>query len=147
IKRYDGTTGAFLGVFVAPQGIRTFDDFDFGPDGNIYVTDDVHGSILRFSGLNGAPLPSALQSGANFITPGSGGLSSPADVVFMPQRTSATTQITLPSLTAPSNQSVVEATPTSINLGSFTDPNPDSPWNVDVTWGDGTPDGTFTAFT
>jgi hypothetical protein len=149
IKRYDGTTGAFLGVLVAPQGFRSFDDFDFGPDGNLYLTDDAHHSILRFSGLTGAPMPSFGQSGANFITPGSGGLANPADVMFLPQTAAATTQVTVnnvaPTVTAPADQTAVEGTAQTFSLGSFTDPGPDGPWNVDVNWGDGSTDTVFSA--
>ena len=34
----------------------------------------------------------------------------------------------------------------SVNLGSFSDPGPDSPWAVDVDWGDGSTHTTFTAY-
>ena len=46
-----------------------------------------------------------------------------------------------PVVTAPASQIVTSGTATPINLGSFTGGN--GPWNVDVTWGDGTPDTTF----
>jgi hypothetical protein len=49
-----------------------------------------------------------------------------------------------PSVTAPANQSANEGAPTSFSLGSFTDPGPDSPWSVDVDWGDGSAHTTFT---
>ena len=41
------------------------------------------------------------------------------------------------TVTAPANQSANEGASTSFNLGSFTDVNGDSPWLVDVDWGDG----------
>jgi hypothetical protein len=48
-----------------------------------------------------------------------------------------------PSVTAPADQSSTEGASTSFNLGSFTDPGPDSPWAVDVDWGDGSAHTTF----
>src|SRR5207237_5911362 len=48
-----------------------------------------------------------------------------------------------PSVTAAADQSASEGTAQSFNLGSFTDPGPDSPWAVDVAWGDGSPHTTF----
>src|SRR5207302_8841344 len=41
-----------------------------------------------------------------------------------------------PSVTAPNNQSSNEGSAHSFDLGSFTDPGADSPWTVDVSWGD-----------
>ena len=91
VKRYDGTTGAFKGVFVAadadlishPLGLT------FGPDGNLYVADFGIGAVLRFQGPSGpapgAPMPSAGNSGAIFVAPGSGGLlARPLGVIFGP---------------------------------------------------------------
>jgi hypothetical protein len=48
-----------------------------------------------------------------------------------------------PTVTAPANQSANEGASTAINLGSFSDPGPDSPWAVDVDWGDGSAHATF----
>jgi len=53
------------------------------------------------------------------------------------------TQSTPPSVTAPANQTSVEGAAHSFALGSFSDPD-GGPWSVDVSWGDGTPDTTFT---
>ena len=49
--------------------------------------------------------------------------------------------------TAPSNQSPAQGVATNMSLGSFTDLSGAAagPWNVDVNWGDGTPDTIFTA--
>lgn len=49
-----------------------------------------------------------------------------------------------PNVTGPGDQAAVEGTPQSIKLGSFIDPD-GSPWSVDVNWGDGSPDTTFSA--
>src|SRR5207247_677431 len=50
-----------------------------------------------------------------------------------------------PSVTAPANQSANEGESKTFSLGSFSDPGVnDSPWNIDVNWGDGTAHTTFT---
>jgi PKD repeat protein len=48
-----------------------------------------------------------------------------------------------PTCTPPSDQTATEGTSKSFNLGSFTDPDGDGPWQVDVNWGDGKPHDTF----
>jgi PKD repeat protein len=49
-----------------------------------------------------------------------------------------------PQVTAAADQNATEGTSTSFNLGSFTDAGAnDSPWAVDVNWGDGSPHTTF----
>ncbi len=89
VKRYDGTTGAFLGAFVAagdlisdPLGLT------FGPDGNLYVADFGIGAILRFQGPSGktpgGAMPSAGNSGAVFVAADSGDLLRPLGVIFGP---------------------------------------------------------------
>src|SRR6266567_957336 len=52
-----------------------------------------------------------------------------------------------PTLTPPSNQSANEGASTSFQVGSFSDPGADSPWSVDVNWGDATTHTTFTRTT
>ena len=47
-----------------------------------------------------------------------------------------------PSVSAPADQAANEGASTSFTLGSFSDPGPDSPWTVDVDWGDGSAHGT-----
>jgi len=55
VLRYDGSTGAFLGVF-ATGGQNGPIDLLFGPDGNLYVlnTTGARLEVLRFDGLTGA---------------------------------------------------------------------------------------------
>src|SRR5207248_3077025 len=48
-----------------------------------------------------------------------------------------------PVVLAPSDQSSNEGENHSFSLGSFGDPGADSPWSVDVGWGDGSPHTTF----
>jgi hypothetical protein len=50
-----------------------------------------------------------------------------------------------PSMTAPADQAAEEGAATSVELGSFSDPGPDSPWAVDVDWGDASTHTTFDA--
>ncbi len=50
-----------------------------------------------------------------------------------------------PTVTAAANQSAKVSMSTAFQLGSFTDPGPDSPWTVDVDWGDSTSPTTFNA--
>ncbi|HVD09451.1 MAG TPA: Ig-like domain-containing protein [Gaiellaceae bacterium] len=47
-----------------------------------------------------------------------------------------------PNVSAPADQAANEGASSSFTLGSFSDPGPDSPWAVDVDWGDGSPHGT-----
>jgi hypothetical protein len=48
-----------------------------------------------------------------------------------------------PTVTAPANQAADEGTSKSFTLGTFSDPGYDSPWAVDVNWGDSTTHATF----
>jgi hypothetical protein len=54
---------------------------------------------------------------------------------------------TPPTLTPPASQTATEGTPKLFSLGSFTDPNPDSPWTVNIDWGDGSTESFTTATT
>src|SRR5262245_56401100 len=59
VLRYDGTTGAFLDEFVKPDQMPSPDAAIFGPDGNLYVGDQVQpdrGRVARFDGTTGAYL-------------------------------------------------------------------------------------------
>jgi len=86
VYRYDGTTGAFKGVFVpAGSGGLSFPlSMVFGPDGNFYVVSmDLRGvnpavnRVLRYDGLTGAFL-------GVFIPQGLGGLGAPTAILFGP---------------------------------------------------------------
>jgi DNA-binding beta-propeller fold protein YncE len=69
ILRYDERTGDFLGEFIpsGSGGLNRPAGLIFGPDGNLYVTDDVTSSILRYDGVTGTPLPSPGNTGATFV--------------------------------------------------------------------------------
>jgi hypothetical protein len=81
IARWNVTTGALVGVFVAKSAgnLDTIGGLRFGPDGNLYVGSFSVGAsrhqVLRFDGTTGASM------GA-FVTSGSGGLVVPRDFVF-----------------------------------------------------------------
>src|SRR5206468_1285930 len=48
-----------------------------------------------------------------------------------------------PMVTPAANQNATEGTSASLSLGSFSDPGADSPWSIDVNWGDGSAHTTF----
>ena len=50
----------------------------------------------------------------------------------------------IPVITAPANQTANEGASTLFDLGSFTDPGADSPWQVTIDWGDLTANTVFT---
>ncbi len=82
IRRYDGTTGEFIDVFVPPGSGGLSDPSDpqlfvFGPDGNLYVASQVTDRILRFHGTTGAFL-------GDLVPAGSGGLDAPSGLTFGP---------------------------------------------------------------
>jgi PKD domain len=58
---------------------------------------------------------------------------------------SVTVNNVAPVVTAATDQTANEGASTSFNLGSFADPGSDSPWAVDVDWGDGSTPTTFSA--
>jgi hypothetical protein len=65
VLRYNGTTGAFLGVFAASSG--GIEDLTFGPDGNLYVSSYGDNTIYRYRGTDGSSL-GAFVTG-NDVTP------------------------------------------------------------------------------
>lgn len=79
IKRFDGTTGAFLGSFVSPGsgGLNGPRGFVFGPDGNLYVCSIYDGSIKRYDGKTGAYMD-------DFVPALSGGPMEPYQLAFGP---------------------------------------------------------------
>jgi DNA-binding beta-propeller fold protein YncE len=93
VKRYDGTSGAYLGDFVAggSGGLDSPIGLTFGPDGNLYVSAGfgaARSAVFRFRGPTasspGAPMPSPGNGGAVFIASGSGGLLTTFGLIFGP---------------------------------------------------------------
>jgi len=76
VLRYDGTTGAFLDVFVTPGsgGLSQPGHLAFGPDGNLYVGSATD-QVLRYDGGSGAFLGVFAQGD---------GLADPAGLAFGP---------------------------------------------------------------
>jgi len=78
VLRFNGTTGAFLGVIADGSLVSSPRGIVFGPDGNLYVAEGKGpGTVLRFDGTTGAFL-------GDFIPTGSGGLAHPTRMVFGP---------------------------------------------------------------
>jgi hypothetical protein len=47
VLRYNGATGAFLGVFASGSGLDEARGLRIGPDGNLYVCSNYTNSVLR----------------------------------------------------------------------------------------------------
>lgn len=77
ITKYDGKTGAPLGVFVS-SGLTNPSDLRFGPDGNLYVANYGTTTVVRYDALTGAPL--AADAGKAFAS--GGDLSQPTSIKF-----------------------------------------------------------------
>jgi len=89
IYRYDGQTGAQLdaGAFIDPtltattaDNISITEQFEFGPDGNIYVASMLNGKIQRYDGATGAYIDTFASPGSI----GSGWPRGPTGVAFGP---------------------------------------------------------------
>jgi len=77
VFRYDGTTGSFINQFAVIERGSPL-DMAFGPDGNLYVvTGGASFGVVRFNGKTGAFID-------NFVPDGSGGLSNPFGLAFLP---------------------------------------------------------------
>jgi hypothetical protein len=96
------------------------DQAQVGPDGNLYLTQA--GTVFA-NGTTFAGDPNSLV----VIGPG---FAAPPGVQPL-------------KVTAPADQKSAEGTAPSFDLGSFSDGGP-GPWDVDVNWGDGTPDTVVT---
>ena len=74
VKRYNGTTGAFMASFASGGGLNGPEGLGFGPDGHLYVSSSSTDDVKRYNGTTGA-----------FIdTFASGGGLSPTFLTFAP---------------------------------------------------------------
>ncbi len=73
-------TTKYLGTFANPS---TPSNMVYGPDGNLYVSTLSGNSVLRYN-ATGLPLPAPGKSGAEFVSPGAGGLSVARKLAFGP---------------------------------------------------------------
>ena len=80
ILRYDGKTGAFLGIFAQGSGMKRPYGNAFGPDGNLYVASFRSDQILKFDGKTGAFI-SVFAAGNGTAA---GLLNGPNDLLFGP---------------------------------------------------------------
>jgi streptogramin lyase len=89
VMRYDGATGDPLpapgqtGAFFVSSGLQMPNlGTTFGADDNLYVGNFGGNSVNRYDGTTAEPLPADGQTGAYFVPPGSGGLSSAHGIAF-----------------------------------------------------------------
>jgi sugar lactone lactonase YvrE len=75
VLRYDGGTGAFVGVFASGGGLNAPLGMAFGPDGHLYVATGNSSQVLKYNGVTGAFL-GVFASG--------GGLQAPINLTFGP---------------------------------------------------------------
>jgi len=84
VRRFDGRTGqwdpadefrSFVRPDVSSQGMA------FGPDGNLYISGYVQGSIRRYQGPFGASPGQFIDT---FVSPNLGGMQNPSQIIFGP---------------------------------------------------------------
>jgi len=75
----------YLGNFISQSG-GLYDPYSliYGPDGHLYVSTRHNSSILRYDSVTGAPMPAPGKPGAEFVSPGEGGLSQARGIGFGP---------------------------------------------------------------
>jgi hypothetical protein len=77
ILRYDGTNGAYKGIFASGNGLIRPYGLAFGPDGNLYVSSFKSDRILRFDGKTGQFIDEfAVSNGSP------NGLNGPKELIF-----------------------------------------------------------------
>jgi sugar lactone lactonase YvrE len=88
ILRYDGTDGHFIDAFI-PKGTGGAHAMEYmvldSSGQNILVDGSDTFNVLRFSLVDGSPVPAPRQSGAGFIRPHAGGLNGPEGIVYDPE--------------------------------------------------------------
>ncbi len=76
----------YIGNFIEPMQGGMDDPYQmvYGPDGHLYVSSLVGSKVLRFDGVTGASLPAVGKIGAEFVSPGAGGLDAARSIAFGP---------------------------------------------------------------
>lgn len=84
VRRYDETTGAFLGTFISAGagGLNEPHRGIFGPDGHYYVASAGNDRILRYHGQTGAFIDVFIQNEVNGLP--ANALDYPVDLAFGP---------------------------------------------------------------
>jgi len=144
VDRYNPATGAFMNHFAGSgSGLERAGEVRFGPDGNLYV---VGNSLLKFNGKTGAVLSALNSIGSedfafgldgniytsgapgidryntsgtflnHFIPNGSGGLSNPGAIVFVPEPGTMTVMVSFSMFSLRRRRLVGNAHPTSPGL-------------------------------
>jgi hypothetical protein len=118
VYAFDGATGASFGALVpsnpaANGGLKQPRGLAFGPDGDLYVSSEETGDILRYDGFTGAFRD-------KFIPKGQGGMTMPWGLAFMAANevppTTSTSSTTQPSTTT------TTVTPTTTSTTTTTAP-------------------------
>jgi len=79
---FDGVTGAPTGIVASGGGLSGAHSVTVGPDANLYVTSFNNGRVIRFDGQTGAFIDRFVWNDPAVPGNETGGLVSPADVVF-----------------------------------------------------------------
>jgi sugar lactone lactonase YvrE len=83
VARFDWASQTYQ-PFVAPNsgGLGEAFGIAIGPDGNVYISDPNQNIVFRYDGSTGAPLAASGQTGAIYVSAGSGGLTDAAGITF-----------------------------------------------------------------
>jgi len=75
VKRYNGTTGAFIDSFASGGGLDAPIGLVFGPDGHLYVSSRTTDNVKRYNGTTGVFIDTFASGG---------GLDGPSFLTFTP---------------------------------------------------------------
>lgn len=91
IVKFDGQTGASLGVFASGSGLMQPMGIQQGPDGNIYVVSQSTKSVFLFDGSTGAFISKIVDGVATTTPPAPSGIvNNPVTLTFIPSSANLT---------------------------------------------------------